>query len=177
VNQEFFSEEPGVIYNTRDCLQKLFFCFLTVIFISGCKPEVPKDVLPPKKMQAVLWDVLRADDMANVYALSDTSFYSFQKHAPYYRTILEVHSITKKDFVNSLEYYKSHPVLLKKILDSIQVVAERERVRVESKSKIVPTKIDSIKNNIPMGMTDSQKKRIREGFDSVKKTKRFIKKR
>lgn len=155
---------------------KLFFCFLIVIFVSGCKPEVPKDILPPKKMQAVLWDVLRADDMANVYALSDTSFYSFQKHAPYYRTILEVHSITKKDFVNSLEYYKSHPVLLKKILDSLQSVAERERVRADSKSKIIPSTADSNRNNIPVMMSDSQKKRIRAGFDSLKKTIRFIKK-
>ena len=39
-------------------------------FVIGCSrnPSVPKNVLPPEKMQAVLWDAMLADQAAEFYS-------------------------------------------------------------------------------------------------------------
>jgi hypothetical protein len=102
--------------------------FLTLIFvvlIFSCKSSVPPDVLSPKKMQAVLWDVMQADAMAEYYGATDSTFKSLSKHADYYQKIFGIHKISKEDFTRSLTYYEDHPVRLKPILDSLQGFVQR----------------------------------------------------
>jgi Domain of unknown function (DUF4296) len=97
---------------------------LMAVFLS-CKSSIPKDVLSPKKMQAVLWDVMQADELAEYYSTKDSSFKNLGKHADYYEKIFSLHKITKEDFTKSLSYYENHPTALKPILDSLQSFGER----------------------------------------------------
>ena len=104
---------------------RFFAMFVLVAVIFSCQSSVPKDVLPPKKMQAVLWDVMQADEMAEYYSVKDSSFRRLDKHADYYQQIFSLHKITKEDFTKSLSYYENHPAALKSILDSLQSIGER----------------------------------------------------
>ena len=100
----------------------LFFIF--IFFLSGCQSSVPKNVLPPAKMQSVMWDMMRADEMAQYYIAIDSSFTKAAKSKEWYQTIFKVHGINKEDFKRSLQYYQNHPALLKKVLDSLQSFAD-----------------------------------------------------
>ena len=102
-----------------------FLFLIFIIFISGCQPSVPKNVLPPSKMQYVLWDLIRADEMAQYYISFDTSFEKAAKSKEWYQTVFHVHHISKEDFKRSLQYYQDHPALLKKVLDTLQSFADR----------------------------------------------------
>jgi len=93
--------------------------------ILSCKSSVPKDVLTPKKMQAVLWDVMQADEMTEYYSSKDSSFRGLPKHVEYYQKVFAIHKISKQDFARSLNYYENHPADLKIILDSLQKFSER----------------------------------------------------
>jgi hypothetical protein len=104
---------------------KFFGILFFIVFLFSCKSSVPKDVLPPKKMQAVLWDVMQADEMAEYYSAKDSSFRGLGKHVDYYQKIFSIHKITKQDFTRSLSYYENHPAAFKTILDSLQSFGER----------------------------------------------------
>ncbi len=98
--------------------------FSTIIIFS-CQSSVVDNVLPPAKMQMVLWDMMQADEMAGYYAMTDTSFLGLAKHADYYQKVFSVHQISKGDFVTSLNYYERNPAKLKIIVDSLQKFGQR----------------------------------------------------
>jgi hypothetical protein len=115
---------------------------IIVVLIFSCKSSVPKDVLPPKKMQAVLWDVMQADEMMEYYSVKDSTFHSLPKHAEYYQKVFSTHKITKEDFTKSLAYYESHPVVFKTVLDSLKNFGEKIQ-RADSLKKSKSSVIDS----------------------------------
>ena len=103
-------------------MTKGFLIVYTIFLLSACKSKnaVPSGVLPQKKMQAVLWDMMRADQFLSDYVLNkDTSLKQDIESIKLYQQILSINKITKEDFQNSFSYYKSHPLLLKAIMDSI----------------------------------------------------------
>ena len=121
------------------------------ICVLSCKSSVPKDVLPPKKMQAVLWDMMQADEMADSYSVKDSTFHGLAKHVEYYQDIFSIHKINKEDFSKSLTYYQNHPAAFKAVLDSLKSFAERTQRAdslVKAKTPVVDTtakKSDSTK--------------------------------
>jgi hypothetical protein len=98
---------------------------LLIVCTFSCKSSAPKDVLSPQKMQAVLWDVMQADEMAEYYSTSDSTFKELPKHVDYYQKVFMIHKISKEDFTRSLLYYQNHPSELKPILDSMQRFGQR----------------------------------------------------
>ena len=91
-------------------------------FVIGCSrnPSVPKNVLPPEKIQAVLWDAMLADQAAEFYSAKDSIPRSLKRYTEQYQQVFQIHKITKEDFKKSLLFYESHPFLLKPILDSME---------------------------------------------------------
>lgn len=95
---------------------------LIIIFTTGCKSKnaVPDSVLPQKKMQVILWDMMRADQFLADYVLNkDSSLNKTTESLKYYQQIFAIHKTSKEEFQHSFSFYKSHPVLLKAIMDSI----------------------------------------------------------
>jgi hypothetical protein len=107
-------------------MSRFVFFLLISFFMIGCSGnKVPKNVLPQKKMEAVLWDVLLADQTAEYYIQKDSSINALQKHVGLYQQLFQIHKISKEDFKRSLQFYESHPQLLKPVLDSLQKRSER----------------------------------------------------
>src|SRR5215203_1068221 len=101
---------------------RFFYFFLFSYCLVACSQDdaVPKNVLPPKKMEAVLWDFLLADETADYFVQKDSSVTALTRHAGFYEQLFQIHKITKADFKRSLQFYESHPRLLKPIFDSLQ---------------------------------------------------------
>lgn len=99
--------------------------FSLFVILTACKNTkgVPENIMPPKKMQAVLWDMMRADQFIADYMLSkNPAMNKTAESLTYYQQVFTIHQITKEDFQRSFEYYKSHPDLFRQILDSIAVL-------------------------------------------------------
>lgn len=94
-----------------------------ILFLISCghKDKTPSYVLSPVRMRMIFTDAFKADEMAGYYMIHDTSYSGLKKHAEMYNTIFQIHHVTKDQFKRSLEYYETHPTLLKAMLDSIQV--------------------------------------------------------
>ena len=128
---------------------RFLYCFFFLIIIPACKPGIPKNVLPPDKMQPILWDMLQADELREYYgAAADSSFSRILKHAQYYQVIFKIHNTTEQAFKTSMHFYMGHPKLFKPILDSLQSFSDRTTA----------TNIDSSYNKYKRRLPDSLKK-------------------
>lgn len=95
--------------------------FLIVLLAAcGNKNRIPSGVLQPRQMEAVLWDLMRADQFLADYVFSkDTSKKQDQESIRMYTQIFRTHNISKETFQKSFEFYQHHPALMNPILDSI----------------------------------------------------------
>ena len=98
----------------------ILFCCAALLQACSDKSKLPEGVLPQAKMQAVMWDMIRAADFLNNYV-----FYRQQnvdkaaESEKWNNKIFQMHKITREQFDASYRYYQQHPPLMKAIMDSI----------------------------------------------------------
>ena len=143
---------------------RLLIIYLSLL-IAGCKSKnaIPGNVLQQKKMQEVLWDMMRADQFLADYVLNkDTSLKKKTESIKLYQQILAINGVTKEKFEASFAFYKSHPILLKAIMDSI-VNAAPEPVADTSRQSLVK---DSLKITVDSSL-------VKDSTRVLKKLKRL----
>ncbi|MEI6947849.1 DUF4296 domain-containing protein [Paraflavisolibacter sp. H34] len=85
----------------------------------GGNSQVPREVLPPQKMQQVLWDLIRADELTYARSGTDTNATKLIHRTTLYQQVLRIHRISKEVFRKSYSYYQRNPDLMKVIIDSM----------------------------------------------------------
>jgi len=98
---------------------------------SGRQQEAGK-VLDEKKMQAVMWDMLQAEAFTQNYIKINKSKNDTLENAALQKKIFSLHKISRADFYTSYSYYASQPDVMRKILDSINANAQRDRNKIMS---------------------------------------------
>jgi hypothetical protein len=128
-------------------MRKLFF-LSAIIFVFACSDadKVPKDILPKQKMQAVLWDMIRAGEFLDIYAFRDTVTDRNAKALEWYDNIYRLHQVSKTAFQKSYAWYRDHPSLMKEVLDSL------------SKKQTAPPQPPPVTISDSVRRADSQKK-------------------
>ncbi|MGN6294803.1 MAG: DUF4296 domain-containing protein [Chitinophagaceae bacterium] len=139
-------------------MKKLSFPLLLLLAgIMACsdKNKLPKDVLPHPKMQAVMWDMIRAGDFLNNYVFyRDTSVDKIAETQKWNEKIFQIHHITREQFDKSYAYYRQHPQLMKAVMDSISKTKVEDAVTQPTPEPVVPSlqdtaagkrKLDSLK--------------------------------
>ena len=104
---------------------KIILVFLLMACLISCQRNVPRDILPPAKMEAVLWDLMQADEVVDYYLPADSSYKLLSKRQSVYQSVFGTHKISKRDFDKSYAYYLNNPKLLKTVFDSLHASAER----------------------------------------------------
>ena len=108
----------------RTCI--VLFSLIT-FFSCGNKNKIPSGILKPDKMQAVLWDVIRAGAFTAEFIKKDSAKDAVQENLKLQQKIFAIHHISKNDFYKSYGYYKSNAGQLKVMMDSMIVQAERNK--------------------------------------------------
>lgn len=107
---------------------------LFAIFVfTACKGKnkIPADVLTQKKMQAVMWDMMRADHFLTDYVFSkDPKLDKTEESFKYYQQIFAIHQTNTEQFRKSYSFYTSHPALFKVIMDSLSKPEEAAPTQV-----------------------------------------------
>ena len=91
-----------------------------LVLISCNNNDLPKDILPEKKMQTIVWDMLRADELIIYEQAKDTAFDRKKRSNELYQQVFQVNNITAAQFKKSFQYYQNRPDLLKPLFDSLQ---------------------------------------------------------
>ena len=117
----------------RTCI--VLFSLIT-FFSCGNKNKIPSGILKPDKMQAVLWDVIKADVFTAEFIKKDSTKNAAAENVKLQQQIFALHKISKADFYRSYDYYKSNTEIFKKVMDSMVARAERNR---DQKTTATPT--------------------------------------
>ena len=96
------------------------------LFSCGDKEgQLPENILSQNKMQQVIWDMTRADELVNYQAGMDTTINRKEKSVQLYEAVFRIHKISEQDFRKSLAWYQKNPGQLKVVLDSVRNRSER----------------------------------------------------
>lgn len=97
-----------------------YLIFVVVLLFSACNgPEIPKDVLTQDKMKEVLWDMFQAQAWAQEKIRVDSSQTIASETKLLSREVFRMHDISEAQFQRSYEWYRKHPEILGKMLDSL----------------------------------------------------------
>ena len=118
---------------------RLSIIFFGLFLLTSCgnDEKIPAGILKPEKMQAVLWDVIKADAFTTGYIKNDSAKNAVEENLKLQQEIFTIHKVTKADFYNSYDYYKKNIGRFKIMLDSMIIQAERNQ-----KSKIMPVQAE-----------------------------------
>lgn len=102
-------------------MMKAVVFFICIFLVVACSQnKMPADILPQPKMQAVLWDMMRADEFIVNYASKDSGYNVTEESLRLYEQVYSIHKTNKDQFKKSLTYYNREPGLFKAILDSLE---------------------------------------------------------
>ncbi len=128
--------------------------FLSIFFISlfffSClgKDKIPKEILPIDKMKNVIWDLVKAGELA-AYDTTIKKNISLKDSAEiFFNRVFTLHHINKNIFYSSYNFYLQNPQWGSVLMDSVDQVANRERVLQYMHPPKIPQKVNQQFNKI-----------------------------
>ena len=109
-------------------MSRCILIFLIGTLISCNDSKVPGGILPPNKMEKVLWDMLQADRYAVTYLARDSAKIDVKAETfKLYEEIFRIHKTNREEFTKSFNYYMNNPQLNQALYDSMGVRGARLR--------------------------------------------------
>lgn len=126
-------------------MRKVFFSGAVLFCLLGCGGGGgdSSDILSREKMQAVMWDIIEADVFTDRFIKKDSAKNAAAENMQLKNKIFALHKITREEYNKSYDYYIAHSDLMKVILDSMSVKADRDRMKMlETHAGVKPRKIE-----------------------------------
>lgn len=121
---------------------------------------MPKNVLRQEKMQAVMWDMIRADQFLASFVFSrDTAVNKVAESHRLYDTIFAIHQVTKEEFRRSYEYYSTRPQLMKTLMDSVALMQPAIPATASTDEPVIQPKPDTTLVKPKPGRLDTIRKK------------------
>jgi hypothetical protein len=114
-------------------MRRVIAGLLAIFFLlaTGCsdKKSVPSGILPPEKMENVLWDIIQADQYTADLAKDSSAHIADLKteRLRLYDQVFRLHDVSRDKFRKSYQYYTDHPELSQDLFDSLLVRGNRLR--------------------------------------------------
>lgn len=108
-------------------MKKIVGSLLLILAAFACnsKTRVPDGIIPMPRMQAILWDLFRADGLTQAKMLKKENVQPDKENVVLFQQILSYHKQTRETFFKSYEYYLAHPDKFKILLDSLTAMSLR----------------------------------------------------
>jgi len=107
----------------RNIIKLSLFCFLVISCSTSNKPtNIEFD-----KMKLVVWQLMKADEFYIRSSVADSTVIPNKKNVQYYQQIFDLYKIDRVAFYKDIEYYESHPVEFKILMDSVNELSKREK--------------------------------------------------
>jgi Domain of unknown function (DUF4296) len=123
-------------------MRVLFFLLLAAL-LAACTNSnaVPADIIPGKKMETILWQLMLSEEYENKQLAKDSSKKSSTEKMKIYQQVFELNGTSVSEFKKSYQFYMAHPDISKIMFDSIAVRALRERTDMYKTKPVLPVKL------------------------------------
>lgn len=120
---------------------------LLLFYFCSCSGNstIPKNVLNQTQMEAVLWDMCKADALGTEIIQKDTSKKLKNVSIELYQKVFASHHITRGAFDSSYSFYSNHLELMKTLFDTLNAQRERKSASLYQKPVVSSAKADSAK--------------------------------
>ena len=110
-------------------MTRLLLVLLIGIFLScNNSKSVPRGIIPPDKMEKVLWDMIQTDRFAIQFLSKDSAKINVKEETfKLYEQVFRIHQTNRDEFTKSFKYYMDHPELNQRLYDSMNVRGTRLR--------------------------------------------------
>jgi len=101
---------------------------LVLLFLFSCKGNgLPGGVLPKDQMEAVIWDMVAADQYCRDFLTKDSLKFNIrEERLKLYERVFQMHNTNRETFDKSYTYYSNHPKLMQEVFDSLSVQGTRK---------------------------------------------------
>lgn len=118
---------------------KIVACVLSVFILIACSSSpVPKGIIPPAEIQEIVFDLIKADEFMNRFAVKDSTVNIKTHRITLYEQVFAVHQTSKDEFYKSYKYYQQHPDKNKILFDSLYAAANRKKIEVLKPKAVKP---------------------------------------
>ncbi len=109
-----------------------FSVLLIFLWLLSCNPydRIPGDVIGKEKMGRILFEIGMAEGHMETYYFSDSSRNRDSLLKTELQKVLAIHKVSQPVFIHSYAFYKSRPHILKEVVDSMQVHAQRNQQKI-----------------------------------------------
>ena len=103
---------------------------LVIVLLTACSTNKTEnqDLLPFKKMQQTVWQLMKVDEFLSRQLQTDTALKPSLEQAQYYQRVFDLNKIDRVQFYATLDYLDKHPVELKELMDSVEALSKREKL-------------------------------------------------
>jgi hypothetical protein len=105
----------------------LLFIWVAIVVIACNGKQTPKDLLPFKTMQTVVWQLMKADEVYTRVSPLDSTWRKDRKNVQFYQQIFDYNKVDRVQFYKTIDYLERHPVEFKELLDSVNELSKREK--------------------------------------------------
>ena len=109
-----------------------FFLLFAFQCLLSCNPydRIPGDVIGKEKMGRLLFEIGMAEGHMETYYFSDSSRNRDSLLKTELEKVLFIHKVSQPEFTRSFAFYQSRPHILKEVVDSMQVHAQRNQQKI-----------------------------------------------
>lgn len=130
---------------------RVLVLLILCVFISCSKnQDLPKGLLPPEKMEPVLWDYIRADVYATDFIRQDSTKDAALENLKMQLAVFKKYNTSKDQFYKSLDYYLEHRNLLSPLVDSL--LSAHQGFQQNNYQINIPKPDPRIRHNLPNGI-------------------------
>jgi len=147
------------------------FCWagLLLVLIAGCGTKVPKDIIQPKEIRLVLYDMHIADGYISTIPVPDSAR---RVGTSYYKAIYKKYNIDSALYTKSMNYYYDHVESLSAIYKDVTAKLQKSKDSIDKIQAKILKKEEAIKKLKKDSADKANPKLAAIRADSLKKAKK-----
>jgi len=147
-----------------------FLCVgLVLILMAGCQSKIPADIIPPEKMQEILYDIHVVDGYVSTLGANQDS--AKRVAAAYYKGVYSKFKIDSAGYTKSMTFYYDHPEILTGMYDQVNNSLKKSKDSLDKIEAKRIAKLSSAQKKAKKMADDKKKvedaKKLKDSLDKI----------
>ena len=121
-------------------------CCILILLASCATEKRPEGIIPPKKMQPIIWEYLRTDIYLREFAAADSGKDLCTLGIQMRQQIFNKYKVSREDYYRSYRYYTQNPGEMRDIIDSLLAMKQLQQNKAATDREKRSRQFQQLKN-------------------------------